>query len=252
MRLRFGAPGDIDSIADAVSRYGAKEFESPTRSTIPMLSLLIHDMAKFEAIASDLGMPDGGELFLEYTVRPPKGRGKASHTDVMLKAAPDALAIEAKWTEPMYGTVKKWRGHSDNRRLVLQGWLDLLQARVAKELLVQEFDDAIYQMVHRAASVAKVGEKPRLAYFLFEPSLDSRSAKPKAIKKKLSELWAKLGSPGNFPFYVVRIEMQESDAQKELRKRKKGGKTSELVSAFLQSDTPLFSFDNYSVERIGE
>ena len=50
MKLHFGNPGDIDSIANAVSRYGTKEFESPTRSTIPMLSLLIHDMAKFKAI----------------------------------------------------------------------------------------------------------------------------------------------------------------------------------------------------------
>ena len=200
-------------------------------------------------------MPDGGELFLEYTVSPPKGRGKASHTDVMLKAdSENALAIEAKWTEPMYKSVKKWIGksESENKRLVLQGWIDLIQRRVTKTLVREEFDDAIYQMVHRAASASATGTKPRLAYFLFKPSADSRSAKPKEIKNKLTELWEKLGSPDEFPFYVVQIEMIEREAQKELRKRKKGEKTSELVSATLQSDTPLFSFENYSVERIGE
>ena len=40
----------------------------------------------------------------------------------------------------------------ENRRLVLDGWLSLLQQRVTKTLVTSEFDNAIYEMVRRAAS----------------------------------------------------------------------------------------------------
>ena len=73
-------------------------------------------------------MSHAPDLFLEYTVRSPKGES-VSHTDVMLKSGPNALAIEAKWTEPMYKTVGRWLkdGNSRaNKETVLEGWLSLL------------------------------------------------------------------------------------------------------------------------------
>ena len=39
---------------------------------------------------------------VEFTVDPPQGRGKASHTDIMIRSGPHALAIEAKWSEALY------------------------------------------------------------------------------------------------------------------------------------------------------
>src|SRR5438046_1368623 len=107
MNLHFGTPAAIKSVAEAVPLYGGKEFESATRSTVPMLTLLMHATDLFDEIVRRLGFPGDYDLFLEYTVRPPKGRGKASHTDVMLKSGNHALAIEGKWTEPMYETVAR-------------------------------------------------------------------------------------------------------------------------------------------------
>src|SRR5207248_1054781 len=87
---------------------GRKEFESATRSTVPMLDLLIHSRPVFDTIISEIGIPSQYDLHLEYTVGPFGGRGKASHTDVMLTSGTESLAIEAKWTEPMYEAIKDW------------------------------------------------------------------------------------------------------------------------------------------------
>jgi len=129
-----------------------------------MLSLLMHAPDLFNESVRRLGFPDNYDLFLEYTVRPPKGRGKASHTDVMLRSGTHALGIEGKWTEPMYETVARWlKGGKDqaNRATVLEGWLTLLQRRTTKPLQAEDFHPTIYQMVHRAAPVA-TAEVPSL------------------------------------------------------------------------------------------
>jgi hypothetical protein len=254
MNLHFGTPTSIKSFADAVPLYGTKEFESATRSTVPMLSLLMHAPDLFNEIVRRLDYPYNYDLFLEYTVRPPKGRGKASHTDVMLKSGSHALAIEGKWTEPMYETVAHWlKDGKDqvNRTLVLEGWLSLLQRRTTKPLRAGDFHPSIYQMVHRAASAATAAV-PTLAYFLFKLSQDDRAAKPDEIFDKLADLWDRLGSPANFPFHVVEIEAKSLDAYEPLRLLPKGDEaTSEAVCVALQDSRPLFDFGGYRVRQAG-
>ena len=254
MTLYFGRPASIQSVASAIPLFGTREFKSPTRSTIAMLSMLMHAPDMFNTIVTELGVPRDHDLFLEYTIRSPKGTGKKSHTDVMLKAGQIALAIEAKWTEPMYETVQAWlkRGKSlKNRKLVLEGWLALLQERVRKNLISDDFCGAIYQMLHRAASAVATGEQPRLAYFLFKPSPSTQSATPEDIKKRLSELWEILGEPEGFRFYIVEIKMSALEGFEALRNLPKDKETSELVSAALQADSPLFEFRGYQVTKIG-
>src|SRR5262249_6317575 len=108
MTIHFGTPSSIKTFADAMPRYGRKEFESATRSTVPMLSLLMHALDLFRDIVRGLRFPEEYDLILEYTVGPFGGRGKTSHTDVMLTSGDESLAIEAKWTEPMYPATKDW------------------------------------------------------------------------------------------------------------------------------------------------
>lgn len=253
MNIHFGTPSPITTITQAVALYGGKEFESPTRSTIPLLSLLMHAPALFKEIVRQLDFPGEYDVFLEYTVCPPKGRGKASHTDMMLKSGSNALALEAKWTEPMYDTVGKWlnAGKSTaNRVAVLEGWLGLLQPHAMKPLCTGDFNAAIYQMVHRAASAA-TADAPRMAYFLFKPSPDDRAATPDEIYDELTSLWLRIGEPAQFPFYVVEIEAQPLDAYEPLRLLPKGEEaTAEAVRAALQEPEPLFDFHGYRVRPI--
>ena len=130
MRIHFGTPKALETIKDAVSLYSKSEFASPTRSTIPLLTLLMHAPGTFREILSKIHFPDEYNVTLEATVGPFGGRGTASHTDAMLTAGQDALAIEAKWTEPMYPTVRNWpkKGvtKTANQSAVLQGWLEVL------------------------------------------------------------------------------------------------------------------------------
>jgi hypothetical protein len=258
MNIHFGPPLKIRTIADALPLYGDREFESPTRSTIPMLTLLKDAPDLFSEIVSQLRFPATYDLFLEYTVGPFGGRGKASHTDVMLTAGKDySLAIEAKWTEPMYEDVKDWpkKGatKTPNQKAVLKGWLDVLAKRLNCSLDVSSFDGIVYQMIHRAASAAFTSDSPRLAYFLFKPSPDSGSAMPDAILGKLEDLWTLLGKPEKFPFYVVEIETTPTEDYTPLRSLAKGeGATAEAVVAALRDSNPLFKFGGRTIRQVGQ
>ncbi|WP_165248032.1 DUF6946 family protein [Paludisphaera soli] len=248
MRFHFGNPNVIRTVVDAVPFYGGGEFESPTRSTIPLLSLLIHAPDQFERIVSSLGMPADSDLYLEYTVPPQRGRGNASHTDVMLRSGSKSLAIEAKWTEPLSDTVAKWLDKGEfrpNREAVLQGWLDLLQCRLGGPFDAQDFHGVNYQMLHRAASAAAAGSESRLAYLLFTPSSSKQTARPDVLYRELGSFWGKLGDPESFPFALVEVQIQATPAYTSILDERHNGKpavSQAAVAALRSTDTPLFNF----------
>jgi hypothetical protein len=248
VNIHFGTPRLIQSTADAVPLYGRKEFESTTRSTVPMLDLLIHSRAVFDKVIDTFGFPTQYHLHLEYTIGPFDGRGKASHTDVMLTSEVGSLAIEAKWTEPMYPAVKDWpeKGvtRTPNQEAVLNGWLTKLGQTASAP-----FNDVIYQMLHRAASAAVASRSPRLAYLVFKPSPDPRSARPDELFQQLTNLWNLLGTKA-FPFHLVEIELEQLRAFKELPKTK-GPATDEAVRAALQGPAPLFTFRQVRIRKAG-
>jgi hypothetical protein len=256
MKMHFGPKNSIVDIDAALPMFGIKEFASPTRSTIPMLALLKHDPDLFREIVGKLGLTGSFDLFLEYTVGPFGGRGKPSHTDVMVTQSGCSLAIEAKWTEPMYETVKDWlsKGHGEgaNRKAVLQGWLGVLQnALNCGNLDFNDFDDVVYQMIHRASSAAYAGKQSRLAYFLFKPSPDPRSATGYDILKELSKLKSCLGHPQNFPIFVVEIELGLTPVYKPIQAMRKGQpNTAMAIQSALQASQPLFQFGPYTIHRV--
>jgi len=84
MILDFGNPTKIESFVDAVQKYADKEFQSPFRSTVPMLSLLHHAPKHFASIVGEIGRKSIDKVILEYQVPPKLGRGQASHTDALL------------------------------------------------------------------------------------------------------------------------------------------------------------------------
>jgi hypothetical protein len=245
MPIHFGRPGAINNIADAVPLYGDREFKSKTRSTVTLLDLLIHSRPVFDAIVRHVGFPEQHDLHLEYMVGPLRGKGKASHTDVMLLHGRHSLAVEAKWTEPMYETVGKWFGRgSANKTAVRDGWIEQLGVRYS-----QEFDSVIYQMLHRAASAAHAGTSPQLAYLLFKPSPDQRSATTEAITRELERLWGLL-SERRFPFHVVEVGLEPLPAFNALPKAKTDA-TDDVVRYALQGDKPLFQFGPITVRQVG-
>lgn len=245
----------ISNIEKAIPMYAKKEFKSPYRSTVPLLSYLKHEITILDLLLRELEMPEVCDLHLEYKVKPPKGRGNASHTDLMVISAEASLAVEAKWTESRYETVGKWleKGSDQlNRHGVLIGWLGLLQKHAQHTLHLADFSGAVYQMVHRAASACSAGGHPRMAYIVFEPSPDPKTAGMPTIRDDLTHLWSLLGKPKGFPFYLVEVQLSptaEFDAIAPLLKGNNA--TAQQVSAALLRSARLFDFEKYLVKRVG-
>src|SRR6266567_8140744 len=140
MKLFFNQK-PVALVDETLDLYKHSEFASATRSTVPLISLLKHGSEVWASIVKELSVVDpSAELHLEFTVKPPQGRGKASHTDVMLIHGNRTIAFEAKWTEPQYDRVSDWLVRGDdpeNRRLVMSGWLSLLQPHATQKLRLE-------------------------------------------------------------------------------------------------------------------
>jgi len=243
----------ISAIDETLPMYSKREFQSPSRSTVPLLSWLKHDEQMFHALLRELGMPADSSIHLEYTVKPPEGRGNFSHTDIMVISGDNALALEAKWTEPRHDTVRDWLAMGkkpDNRRSVMSGWLSLLQKHAKCALYVDDFSEAVYQMVHRASSACAAGNKPRLAYLMFTPLPDGKSTDIRTIYADLTHLWKLLGQPDDFPFYLIELQLSQAAEFQAIASLKKGSAaTAEKVRASLRK-TKLFAFEKYDIKTI--
>ncbi len=240
----------IRSVNDVVLEFEKREFESPYRSTVPVLSLLKHEEAMISEILDSLGIPEPCSLHLEYQVDPQGGMGKPSQTDLMAKSEHSLLAIEAKWTEPMYETVGEWLD-SANRLGILEGWLEMLRPYSRRTLRAEDFKDVAYQMVHRAASACCEGVHPKLGYLLFFPSPLDSAADPDCVLGELHALWKLLGCPDTFPFYLIKVNIRPTTAFDSIAPLRKGeAETAPRIISALSSDIPLFDFENHQMIKV--
>ncbi|MCJ7515478.1 MAG: hypothetical protein MUO89_05875 [Dehalococcoidia bacterium] len=234
----------VSDVSASLQCYPAKEFQSPTRSTVSLLSLVKDGRETLKSLLVELQMNADSDLHLEFTVDPPKGKGRPSQTDLMVKWQAETLAVEAKWTEPRYETVadRIRRENTENRRQVMTGWLDLLQPHAARVLHVDDFPDAVYQMVHRAASACYKSERPRLAYLHFTPDPSGKGATSAQYQSDLEHLQDLLGNPAGFSFHLIEVEIRPTAAFEQIRNLPKASaETARTVCAALQ-DGPLFEF----------
>lgn len=243
----------VYSFCHIMNHYSAKEFRSPARSTIPLLSFLKDGSSVFADLLASVGISSNPKIHLEYTVPPRAGKGIASHTDAMVIARECALAIEAKWTEPRYETVGEWlqKGTNPmNRQAVMNGWLVLLQKHAHRPLTLKSTSSAVYQMVHRAASACAAGLNPKLLYLQFTPLPNGTPADCRHLRKDLHNLHNLLGSPEDFPFYLVELEVKPTAAYEVIASLSKGAaETGEKVVAALNGEQ-LFKFNLKKTDRI--
>ena len=245
----------LPGVDDAVDRFRKDEFESPCRSTVPLLSLLKHGHDIWMEIAGKLvADAEAADVHLEYTVMPPLvKRRRASHTDAMIVGSGQACAVEAKWTEPRYETVKEWlpRGNDHQNRLaVMAGWLSLLQQHATQPLEVSAFSGAVYQMVHRAASACSLGRSPVLAYLQFLPRPDDHPTDVVGPLNDLTQFHQLLGSPTGFPFYLVEVEARPLPDFERIKNLPKGStQTAHVVRSALRNG-PLFEFASWRLKKV--
>jgi len=153
IKLREQTVADFCSL---VASYASKELASPKRSTVPLLAYWANPEDRLRELCANLGFDPSGplEFHFEFPVPVQHGVGKASFTDLMVLSTKFVVAIEAKYTEPAYETVRKWLGNPlrSNRIAVLDGWIKLIERGTGVRLSPAELDRHPYQLVHRTAS----------------------------------------------------------------------------------------------------
>ena len=208
-----------------------------------------------QAVLAEIDISGSCNLHLEYTVAPPKGKGIPSHTDLFITSEDTSLAIEVKWTEPRYETVGKWLSQGanlKNRIEVANGWLGLLERHATRiPLRLDDFSNAIYQMVHRAASACSTGRKPRLAYMVFKESANAQTDSATTIKTDLAHLRELLGSPCDFPFYLIEVPLEfTADFNWVIDLPKGKSSTASQVCSALFSQAQFFNFGKPQLTKI--
>ena len=258
---------EVTDVASLVKHFDTGAFASPFRSTIPLVALVKDDWHLFGQIAVACGTGNDPSVHFEYCVDVPGARGNPSQTDAMLIAADTALAIEAKWTEPRYETVaqrlknrverlgreepQQATEHERDQTAVINGWLSLLERRCGRALPIAGMSDAVYQMVHRAASACALSRAPRLAYLHFTPSPARGAASAAQYLADLNHLHRKLGNPEELPFFLVELPIEPTADFRAIQDLPKGSQVTDQQVREAISATRLFDFGVPQIKRIG-
>lgn len=227
-----------------------RALQSPYRSTVPLLSLVEHSQPDWRSLLSCLGAPPDATIYFEYCVPSPKANGNPSQTDALVMSGSRVWGIEAKWTEPRYETVARRirRPEADGAdpRKTVQGWLGYLQPYASSALHVDDFADAVYQTVHRAASACAVATEkklqPDLVYLHFHPSPLANTATTNQYVSDLRHLRSLLGPESGLEMTVVEMSLEPTTGFKAIQGLdKRLAETANKVTAALCAG-PLFEF----------
>jgi hypothetical protein len=161
-----------ETFRDLITSLPNEAVSKPTRSTVPLLKYWARPESRLADFLGGLGMPvsPNARLAFEYATPVSDGRGKSSFTDLMILMEGQSIAVEAKYTEPPYPSVKHWLGPnpSENRLAVLSGWLGSISEIVEKTISVEDVRELTYQLIHRTASACCApGPLRVLVYQLF-------------------------------------------------------------------------------------
>jgi hypothetical protein len=246
--MRYGRPREVERFADLLADVPDKELLNTTRSTVPLLAWW-RSPKNVAALGDVLGIVglERAEAWFEYAVPaacercPTRGRGNSSMTDVMLDLGTDVVAVEAKHTEPLYGTVGEWLGSppSANREKVLRHWMSCC---IGAPFDIETCRDLVYQMVHRTASAcdsASAGGRratPHVVHLLFGGAhVEEYVAGVRALEARLG------GGRSPARFHVVRVPTERSPRLDAIQSLADGELTDALRAALVDGD-PLFTF----------
>jgi len=174
INLRFGRPDPLN-FDKLVKEFRDSEFETLTRSTVPLLCYWSQCEQRLAGICDQIGcgVPEDFDVCFEYPV--PAWEGNTpSYTDVMCTSRDLGIAIEGKSTEGRYESVCKWLGPqpSKNKQGVLNNWLQMIGQKTGLAVEGTNFDpflEVTYQMIHRTASACSLGaSRTVVVYQVFE------------------------------------------------------------------------------------
>jgi hypothetical protein len=201
--------------------------------------------------ALGLAIPAKCTAEFEYKVSPPAGRGKESHTDVMLWWETTCVGVEAKYTEPPYPIVSDWLkkgSYPENRQKVLGGWCDLIATVTGTKCAPELLSAGPYQMIHRIASICSRPEKQRhVVYQVFDP----QSEKIGYYRQELARFKKLFATGSAIGLHICKVEVRSSDVHSALVKEWNRDKTrcSASVITGLMTRT-LISCGKMAIETI--
>lgn len=212
----------VSGFNELLDKYPLNQFNSPRRSTVPLLAYWKEQGRCLDFLFHiDVEQPESLTLAFEYEVPVQSGKGAPSCTDLMVLGDKLVVAVEAKYTEPDYETVRQWlrKPNAENRRVVLQGWLSLINGATGSQLKYSDVLDIAYQAVHRTASACfpykgETGIPRFMVYQMFEDS----DAKIKKIVNDLAWL-GKMIPPGTFQLACLVVPLEKKAAFMALEER---------------------------------
>jgi len=190
---------------------------SPFRSTVPLLAYWSNPSVRLSELTETIGfsIPQDAALTFEYTVSPTKDQGKASHTDLMIRAPSLAVADEAKYTEPDYPLVAAWFGDppSANKTLVLGSWLNMINSAIGCNLTIQQVNGITYQLIHRTASVCSIPATERaVVYHCFDLGGGH------CYEDQLRELAGLIAAPEKLRFFLFATTISKSQPYLQIQR----------------------------------
>lgn len=232
MRYILGNP--LGMTIDQVIELGNIEhFSKLTCSIIPTIDYWKNLSNK---ILTDI-IADDYNICFEYPVKSIKN-ATSSYTDIMLISDKTNIAIESKWTEKIGDYCKNQKSKRKNE--VQQHWINIISKYIDKALIIEQFSDIEYQLLHRVASACSLNrDNCIVTYQIFYKDLLSDSF-IKEIVKLISILDSK-----KIRFYVdsVKLDFTDtylilSDEIKDLSKKKRIDKIKDTIK---QNDLFIFS-----------
>ena len=222
---RMDRQPDVAGFDDLLNRYPLNHFNSPKRSTVPLLAYW-KDPGRCQDFLRQLAIqpsaePDSLTLAFEYEVDVQAGKGFPSCTDLMILGNNRVVAVEAKNFEPDYETVKSWlrKSDRDNRRAVLQGWLSLLNRTTDSQLSHRDVMDLAYQAVHRAASACfPLAGQPGVSRFMVYQVFTDLDPQTPKIAQDLTVL-AKMIPSAALRIACVTVRYERTPAYRALEER---------------------------------
>jgi hypothetical protein len=249
MRFAFGAPVDIGNDFESIVA-GAKDIDTITRSTVPLLAWW-RDKAVSQLVPG-VDLSDAEARF-EYPVTATcaecRSKGKASMTDVMVTLADTAIAVEGKYTESKYEPVDSWRRKGkdrQNRDRVLAHWCHRIEAYTGRKIDQTRLDGLVYQTLHRTASVCAAAPRhgrAEVMYLVFQKVAGSHESYAADLTAA-----AQILDPDNrIGFTLVEVPTQEGDDFAEIAQLTKAAATAderiELIGEALIARRKIYRFD---------
>jgi hypothetical protein len=212
----FGLPAG-PSFENPTLAFPDVALDNPTRSTLPLLAYWSSPSERLTAIRKEFAPNDGlaeATACFEYPVQC-VGLNAASFTDLMLLAPQVAVAIEARWMEPLGDTIDGWRAGRDTEtsNAALNHWFEIISG-VTGRSPKHEADDAplIYEMVHRVASLCSTGKRNlHLIYELFGGWHAAR------YEEELTRLAHRIRTEGRIGVWIHSVEVTASPEHEKLK-----------------------------------